>query len=154
MKGSCLCGAVAYEIDQLDLPVVHCHCRSCRKAHSAVFAPTAGVLHHHFRWLRGEDKLTAYASSAGKQRFFCSVCGSQMIAQREGHPNVLLRVATLDGLEKVVPADVLLPFFGLAMTLGPIADWGLDLERGHIKVEPATLATNTPGIFAVGDIAR
>ena len=96
MKGSCLCGAVAYEIDQLDLPVVHCHCRSCRKAHSAVFAPTAGVLHHHFRWLRGEDKLTAYASSAGKQRLFCSVCGSQMIAQRAGHPNVLLRVATLD----------------------------------------------------------
>ncbi len=96
MKGSCLCGTVAYEIDQLDLPVVHCHCRSCRKAHAAVFAPTAGVLHNHFRWVKGQDKLTAYTSSAGKQRFFCSVCGSQMIAQREGHPNVLLRVATLD----------------------------------------------------------
>jgi len=64
-----------------------------------------------------------------------------------------VRVATLDGIEKVVPADVLLPFFGLAMTLGPIADWGLDLERGHIRVEPATLATNTAGIYAVGDIA-
>ena len=64
-----------------------------------------------------------------------------------------VRVATLDGAEKVVEADALLPFFGLAMTLGPIADWGLDLERGHVRVDAATLATNVPGIYAVGDIA-
>jgi thioredoxin reductase (NADPH) len=77
------------------------------------------------------------------------------LAGLEGADGILsgVRVATLDGAEKTVPADVLLPFFGLAMTLGPIADWGLDLERGHLKVDAATLATNVPGIFAVGDIA-
>lgn len=95
-KGSCLCGSVEYEIDQLDMPVVHCHCRSCRKAHAAIFAPTAGVLHEHFRILKGEEKLTSYPSSDRKTRHFCSVCGSQIVAKREGHPNVLLRVATLD----------------------------------------------------------
>jgi ADP-ribosyl-[dinitrogen reductase] hydrolase len=96
MKGSCLCGAVQYEIDQLDMPILHCHCQSCRKAHSATFAPTAGVFHEHFRWIAGKEKLTPYESSPGKTRYFCSVCGSQIIAQRDGRPNVLLRIATLD----------------------------------------------------------
>jgi thioredoxin reductase (NADPH) len=62
-------------------------------------------------------------------------------------------VADLDGAIKAVPADILLPFFGLAMTLGPIADWGLGLDNHHIKISPATAATNEAGIFAVGDIA-
>lgn len=44
MKGSCACGAVEYEIDQLDMPIAHCHCRTCRKAHAAAFAPTARVM--------------------------------------------------------------------------------------------------------------
>ena len=73
----------------------------------------------------------------------------------EGHDGKLAAVLlrTPAGEEKRVEADVLLPFFGLAMTLGPIAGWGLNLERNHIAVDPATCATNVPGIFAVGDIA-
>lgn len=52
-----------------------------------------------------------------------------------------------------LPADVLLPFFGLAMNLGPVAEWGLNLERNHIRIDPATSATSARGIFAIGDIA-
>lgn len=62
-------------------------------------------------------------------------------------------VADLDGKTRALEADVLLPFFGLSMNLGPIAEWGLNLERNHIAVEPATSATSVPGIFAIGDIA-
>ena len=62
-------------------------------------------------------------------------------------------VSTLDGEEKSIPADVLLPFYGLAMNLGPIAQWGLNLDHNHIKVDQTTCATSTPGIYAVGDIA-
>jgi thioredoxin reductase (NADPH) len=62
-------------------------------------------------------------------------------------------VADLDGGTKRLEADVLLPFFGLAMNLGPVAQWGLNLERNHIAVAPATSESSTPGIFAVGDIA-
>jgi len=64
-----------------------------------------------------------------------------------------VEVADLDGNTKHLQADVLLPFFGLAMELGPIADWGLDLAHHHVQVTPSTLETSTPGIFAVGDIA-
>jgi thioredoxin reductase (NADPH) len=62
-------------------------------------------------------------------------------------------VDSLDGAARRIEADVLLPFFGLAMNLGPIARWGLALERNHIKVDPATFETSAKGIYAVGDIA-
>jgi thioredoxin reductase (NADPH) len=64
-----------------------------------------------------------------------------------------VRVADLDGREKTLPADALLAFFGLSMTLGPIAGWGLHLERNLITTDPATAATSAPGVFAIGDIA-
>jgi len=62
-------------------------------------------------------------------------------------------VKTLDGEQKTLPADVFLPFFGLSMELGPIAEWGLSLDKKHIAVEPSTMATNITGVYAVGDIA-
>jgi ADP-ribosyl-[dinitrogen reductase] hydrolase len=96
LHGSCLCGTVRYEADQLDAPIVHCHCATCRKAHAAAFNSSAGVERRHFRWTAGEDKLTRYASSPDKNRWFCSLCGSQMIAEFPAKSHVLLRVATLD----------------------------------------------------------
>ncbi len=63
-----------------------------------------------------------------------------------------VEVADLDGATRHLAADVLLPFFGLAMELGPIADWGLALERHHVVVDPGTMQTNVPGVFGVGDI--
>ena len=78
------------------MPILHCHCTTCRKAHSAPFAPTAGVFREHFRWLAGEEKLSSYESSPGKLRHFCSVCGSHLVAERASQPHVVLRVATLD----------------------------------------------------------
>jgi len=65
-----------------------------------------------------------------------------------------VEVSTLDGAVKRLEADILLPFFGLAMDLGPIAHWGLNVERNHIVVDPQTCATSAPGIFEVGDIAN
>jgi ADP-ribosyl-[dinitrogen reductase] hydrolase len=95
MKGSCHCGTVSYEVSRLD-SLGHCHCITCRKTHAAAYATTGRVAREHFRWLRGDDKLTAYESSPGKRRFFCSVCGSQVAAVREGSAYILLRAATLD----------------------------------------------------------
>jgi thioredoxin reductase (NADPH) len=69
-----------------------------------------------------------------------------------GHLHTV-EVASLDGDHLHLQADVLLAFFGLSMDLGPIAAWGLDLDRNHVRVDPATCATSTPGIFAIGDVA-
>ncbi len=62
-------------------------------------------------------------------------------------------VADLDGKEKTLAADVLLPFFGITPQLGPVEKWGVKVDQHHIPVDPSTGATNVPGIFAVGDIA-
>ena len=64
-----------------------------------------------------------------------------------------IEVATLKGDTKHLPADVLLPFFGLSMDLGPITAWGLEHDLHHVKVDPATCQTSTPGVFAIGDVA-
>jgi thioredoxin reductase (NADPH) len=57
-----------------------------------------------------------------------------------------------DGSTFEIPVDVMLPFFGLTMKLGPIADWGLNLHENLIPVDTEKFETNVPGIFAVGDI--
>lgn len=57
-----------------------------------------------------------------------------------------------DGNTKSVPTDVLLSFYGLAMDIGPIENWGLDINKKHLAVNPTSMETNIKGVFAVGDI--
>ncbi len=62
-------------------------------------------------------------------------------------------VADLDGNKKYIPADILLPFFGLSQNLGPISQFGLEEKGHHIKVNYPHFETNIAGIYAVGDVA-
>lgn len=62
-------------------------------------------------------------------------------------------VSDFDGNTRRLEADMLLPFYGLAMALGPVANWGLEIEHYHIRVDPRTCLTNLDGVFAIGDIA-
>jgi len=55
LHGSCLCKAVQYRVDRLDMPIGHCHCQTCRKAHAAAFASTAGVMREHFQWTQARN---------------------------------------------------------------------------------------------------
>ena len=64
-----------------------------------------------------------------------------------------VHVADMDGNVRELQADILLPFYGLAMDIGPIADWGLSLDGHHIKVDPTSCQTNLDNIYAIGDIA-
>lgn len=75
----------------------------------------------------------------------------------KGAGGVLTHVeaATLDGETKLIEADSLLAFYGLAARLGPLEAWGLDVMGGHrIAVDPATMQTPRRGIFAIGDMAH
>jgi hypothetical protein len=96
LSGSCLCGRVAYEVDAPAGTIVHCHCRTCRKTHGSAFSSVSAVPRGQFRWIRGEELLQAYESLPGKFRRFCSRCGSHIMAERVGQPNVLLRLGCLD----------------------------------------------------------
>lgn len=73
--------------------------------------------------------------------------------QGEGQTLTAVDIVGTDGSVRTLMADILLPFFGLAMNLGPIGTWGLALDNNHIKVDATTCQTNIGGIYAIGDIA-
>jgi thioredoxin reductase (NADPH) len=77
------------------------------------------------------------------------------LARLEGSGGQLaaVNVADLAGNERRLDADCLLPFFGLATQLGPLAQWGLTFDDNRIVVDPASCTTSRAGIFAIGDIA-
>ncbi|RLJ67259.1 thioredoxin reductase (NADPH) [Lacinutrix venerupis] len=59
---------------------------------------------------------------------------------------------TKDGETQVLEADAFIPLFGLSPKLGPIANWGLEIEKNAIKVDTLDYQTNIPGIYAIGDV--
>ncbi len=79
IRGSCLCGAVAFEAENPS-GFRHCHCSRCRRSRGAAFASNMFVKRADFRWVRGEDLVANYRLP-GSQRFgnaFCRSCGSTM----------------------------------------------------------------------------
>ncbi len=63
-----------------------------------------------------------------------------------------VEIKSEDGESKTIKADYVLGFFGLIMQLGPIAEWGLNLDKKAIPVNTENFETNKKGIFAIGDI--
>jgi thioredoxin reductase (NADPH) len=59
---------------------------------------------------------------------------------------------TKDGETQILEADAFIPLFGLSPKLGPIGDWGLEIEKNAIKVDTLDYQTNIPGIYAIGDV--
>ncbi len=108
--------------------------------------------------LHRRDGFKAAPASVAKMKELCDAYEMQFIVgQVTGFDEsdgklTAVKVTGGDGVTRVVPLDVLLVFFGLSPKLGPIADWGLDIERKQLVVDTEKFSTNVPGIFAVGDI--
>jgi len=64
--------------------------------------------------------------------------------------NVVIRPT--EGNDITAKCDYLMPFLGLKISLGPIANWGLNLDRNHVEVNPETFSTKSAGIYAIGDV--
>lgn len=96
-KGSCLCGAVGYEITGSLGPIVLCHCSRCRKANGSAFGAVSPVAAADFRIVKGQESLRSYRTDAGVHRVFCGNCGSPIIGKRDSAPEtVRVRIGTLD----------------------------------------------------------
>lgn len=109
--------------------------------------------------LHRRDDFRAAPASVAKMKEMCDNFEMQCIIGQvsgiETKDDKLseLKVTGADGVTRRLPLDDLLVFFGLSPKLGPIADWGLDIERKQLKViSTEKFETNVPGIFAVGDI--
>ena len=104
------------------------------------------------------DGFRAAPASVAKMRELCEALEMQFIVGQitdievAGDRLQAVKVTGGDGVTRVVPLDMLLVFFGLSPKLGPIAQWGLSIERKQLVVDTEKFETNEPGIFAVGDI--
>ena len=75
-KGSCLCGAIAFELDDAGVALsVACFCTNCRKVSGSLYGVYLQVRPESFRWLSGADQVATYESMPGNQRGFCRRCG-------------------------------------------------------------------------------
>jgi hypothetical protein len=93
-QGSCLCGKTKYQITGKIGDIVHCHCTTCRKAHGSAFSSVAAVNDADFQL--ESELLNSIESSPGKFRYFCSGCGTQIYAKREGTTHIILRLGSMD----------------------------------------------------------
>lgn len=80
VKGSCLCGAVTYQLSGEVNRFYHCHCRRCRKATGTGHATNVMVKVDEFAWTQGEDLLNRFKVPDAERFYtqFCSQCGSAM----------------------------------------------------------------------------
>ena len=95
--GSCLCGAIRYEIHGEIGEVIQCHCKRCRKANGTAFATNATIKKADFKIVQGEHLLKKFASTPTTARCFCSECASPIISIKAETPDTYrLRIGTLD----------------------------------------------------------
>jgi hypothetical protein len=105
VRGSCLCGGVAFEAADL-IEFRNCHCSRCRKARGTAYAANMFVKPADFRWLRGEDLLISYRLP-NTQRFgnaFCRICGSPMPRKVPTREMIMIPAGALDDDPGVRPA--------------------------------------------------
>jgi hypothetical protein len=102
IRGSCLCGAVRFEIDKVRA-LTHCHCVNCRKLAGAAFATYAHVDADKFRFVAGEDMTVSYESSPGSFRHRCRTCGCPTPGKASYLPTVSIPAGLLDDDPEVRP---------------------------------------------------
>lgn len=104
-SGSCLCGFVTFEVDDIESRMGHCHCSMCRKFHGAEFATYGEATRENFRWTDGAEYLKEYIAKNGTKRKFCSNCGSSLAFSPASNPEGLVEfsLGALDTLIEIRP---------------------------------------------------
>ena len=118
-------------------------------------APEAGQLtlvHRSDQFRAAPASLAAFRDivAAGKARLI--EFGNATAFRADDERLTAVEITQDNSVVHELPVDHLFAFFGMSPKLGPIAEWGLEMERKAIKVDTATFQTNLPGVFAIGDI--
>ena len=98
-QGSCLCGAVTYQVCGALKAVTHCHCHKCQKGHGAAFASYASTPRANLEIRDQRSALKVYESSPGVLRQICCHCGSSLFwqdTQGQYRQWISIAIATLD----------------------------------------------------------
>jgi len=118
-------------------------------------APIAGhltLLHRRSEFRAAPDSVNKMRALVGEGKIDFVLGQVTALGGESGQLSKAV-IKTNDGAVLEIACDALLPFFGLTMKLGPVANWGLDLRNNElIPVNTENFETSTPGIFAIGDI--
>jgi thioredoxin reductase (NADPH) len=110
------------------------------------------LLHRRSEFRAAPDSVNKMLSLVGEGKIDFVLGQVTSLVGNDGQISKAM-VKTNDGSAYEIACDALLPFFGLTMKLGPVANWGFELKNNEfIPVETASFETNMPGIFAIGDI--
>ncbi len=111
------------------------------------------LLHRRDVFDAADDTVAAFraACNAGALHF---VAGQATGFEVDGDRLVALTLLEAGGASAALPVDTLVVLQGLSPKLGPLADWGLALERRQVQVDTAKFATSVPGLFAIGDVVH
>jgi len=99
VTGSCLCGAVKFEVDLPFAAFRYCHCSRCQKASGSAHAANAFLATKQFRWVAGEALVKRF-DLQGTRRFavsFCTNCGTRVPHQVNATENMLIPAGLLEG---------------------------------------------------------
>jgi hypothetical protein len=105
LRGSCLCGAVQYEISGDPAKFYHCHCTRCRKATGTGHATNLFIQPGTLKWIKGEEMMKFYKVPEAKRfaRQFCTTCGSPLPRVVKDTDIVILPAGTLDTEPAIKP---------------------------------------------------
>jgi thioredoxin reductase (NADPH) len=110
------------------------------------------LLHRRSEFRAAPDSVNKMTALAGQGKIDFVVGQVTSLAGTDGQLSHAV-VKTNDGSTFDIACDVMLPFFGLTMKLGPVANWGIELKNNElIPVDTASFETSVPGMFAIGDI--
>jgi len=104
-SGKCLCGVVEIQVKGSIDSIIHCHCSLCRKSTGTAYATNGFVKVDDFFIVKGQDKLSTFAFKPGRNRHFCSNCGSPIYSsndQDKGRIRVRLGIFDSDIKEKPI----------------------------------------------------
>ena len=95
--GSCLCGDVTVRINGEISDIIHCHCSLCRKNSGTAYATNGFINASEFEVVSGEKSLSVFSFKPGRNRHFCSKCGSPVYSANEQDPlRFRIRLGLLD----------------------------------------------------------
>jgi thioredoxin reductase (NADPH) len=109
------------------------------------------LLHRRAEFRAAPDSVNKMMALAGEGKIDLVLGQVTALEGADGQVSKAI-VKTTEGSDFHIACDAILPFFGLTMKLGPVANWGIELKNNLIPVDTEKFETNIPGIFAVGDI--
>jgi hypothetical protein len=103
LRGSCLCGAIQYEVPDNLLYAAYCHCSECRRFSGSAFSALGGLPREQLQINSGQDRIKYFRKTEASNMAFCETCGSSLFTEKPLKGLIHLRLGTLMDSPSLIP---------------------------------------------------